>query len=101
MQRMINTHIEAGKIGRQIADQVLDYQRRLGDSSSDSSPVPEHTLAQMVSEPLRNDPILASSILTPLITPTTRNGSLPSYNNMRSTVTAATVSDHGKTINNF
>lgn len=34
MQRMINTHIEASKIGRQIADQVLDYQRRLGDSSS-------------------------------------------------------------------
>lgn len=31
---MINTHIEASKIGRQIADQVLDYQRRLGDASS-------------------------------------------------------------------
>lgn len=34
MQRMINTHIEASKIGRQIADQVLDYQRRVGDISS-------------------------------------------------------------------
>lgn len=34
MQRMINTHIEASKIGRQIADQVLDYQRRMGDVSS-------------------------------------------------------------------
>lgn len=34
MHRMINTHIEASKIGRQIADQVLDYQRRMGDASS-------------------------------------------------------------------
>lgn len=31
---MINTHIEASKIGRQIAVQVLDYHRRAGDSSS-------------------------------------------------------------------
>lgn len=34
MHRMINTHIEASKIGRQIAVQVLDYHRRAGDSSS-------------------------------------------------------------------
>lgn len=34
MNRMINTHIEASKIGRQIADQVLDFQRRMGDVSS-------------------------------------------------------------------
>lgn len=34
MQRMINTHIEASKIGRQIAEQVMDFQRRLGDVSS-------------------------------------------------------------------
>lgn len=38
MTRMINTHIEASKIGRQIAEQVLDYQRRMGDGSSGSSP---------------------------------------------------------------
>jgi hypothetical protein len=31
---MINNHVEAAKIGRQIAEQVLDYQRRVGDSSS-------------------------------------------------------------------
>lgn len=67
MQRMINTHIEASKIGRQIAEQVLDYQRRLGDVSSgnkriafiefvitfssikDSSPDPDPTLAQTIS----------------------------------------------------
>lgn len=34
MHRMINTHIEASKIGRQIAVQVLDHHRRAGDSSS-------------------------------------------------------------------
>lgn len=34
IQRMINTQVEASKIGRQIADQVLDNQRRGGDTSS-------------------------------------------------------------------
>jgi aryl hydrocarbon receptor nuclear translocator-like protein 1 len=34
-QRMINTHIEASKIGSQIAEQVLDHQRRMGESSGD------------------------------------------------------------------
>lgn len=34
MQRMISTHVEASKIGRQIADEVLDNQRRGGDISS-------------------------------------------------------------------
>jgi aryl hydrocarbon receptor nuclear translocator-like protein 1 len=34
MNRMLHTHIEASKIGRQIADQVLDYQRRMGEMSS-------------------------------------------------------------------
>ena len=50
MTRMINTHIEASKIGRQIAEQVLDYQRRLGDASPDSSSSdPDPTLAQTIS----------------------------------------------------
>lgn len=40
MQRMINTHVEASKIGRQIAEQVMDLQRR-GESSSGSSPDPD------------------------------------------------------------
>lgn len=40
IQRMINSHVEASKIGRQIAEQVLDHQRRIGDSSSESSPNP-------------------------------------------------------------
>lgn len=50
MTRMINTHIEASKIGRQIAEQVLDYQRRMGDASPDSSSSdPDPTLAQTIS----------------------------------------------------
>ncbi|CRL00054.1 CLUMA_CG013341, isoform B [Clunio marinus] len=49
MQRMINTHIEASKIGRQIAEQVMDYQRRIGDASSGSSPDPDPTLVQSAS----------------------------------------------------
>lgn len=41
MQRMINTHVEAGKIGRQIAEQVMDSQKRCEGSSSASSPDPD------------------------------------------------------------
>ncbi|XP_057669330.1 protein cycle isoform X2 [Diorhabda carinulata] len=40
MHLLINNHIEVSKIGRQIADQVIDSQRR-GDSSCSNSPVPE------------------------------------------------------------
>nr|BAJ16354.1 CYCLE [Thermobia domestica] len=39
MQRLISSHVEASKIGQQIADEVLDAQRR-GDSSTGSSPSP-------------------------------------------------------------
>lgn len=39
MQRLINNHVEASKIGRQIAEEVLDSQKRGGDlSSGESSP---------------------------------------------------------------
>lgn len=41
MQRMINSHVEASKIGRQIAEQVMDSQRRCEESSSASSPDPD------------------------------------------------------------
>lgn len=41
MQRIISTHVEASKIGRQIAEQVMDSQRQGGDSSSGSSPDPD------------------------------------------------------------
>lgn len=38
MQRMINTHIEASKIGRQIAEQVMDLQKQGRDSPINDSP---------------------------------------------------------------
>ncbi|NP_001107795.1 CYCLE [Tribolium castaneum] len=38
IQRLINTHVEASKIGRQIAEQVMDSQRRGGELSSGGSP---------------------------------------------------------------
>lgn len=43
MTRLINSHVEASKIGRQIAEEVLDLQRRNGDSPSpNSTPSPVH-----------------------------------------------------------
>ncbi|CAG9770479.1 unnamed protein product [Ceutorhynchus assimilis] len=47
IQTMINSHVEAGKIGRQIAEQVMDSQRRNADSCS-NSPDPESTLPNLV-----------------------------------------------------
>lgn len=41
MQHIINTHVEASKIGRQIVEQVMDSQKRSGDSSSSNSPDPD------------------------------------------------------------
>jgi hypothetical protein len=53
MQRLISTHVEASKIGRQIAEEVLDSQRRGGDSSSESSPSPdtEKALPSQITQP--------------------------------------------------
>lgn len=34
IQQMINTHLEASKIGQQVADQAMDYQRRIDDTSA-------------------------------------------------------------------
>nr|CAD7401740.1 unnamed protein product [Timema cristinae] len=41
IQRLISTHMEVSKIGRQIAEEALDSQRKGEDSSPDSSPSPE------------------------------------------------------------
>lgn len=40
LERLISSHVEVSKIGRQIAEEVLDLQRRCEDSSSGSSPGP-------------------------------------------------------------
>ncbi|XP_070510756.1 basic helix-loop-helix ARNT-like protein 1 isoform X2 [Cardiocondyla obscurior] len=40
LERLISSHVEVSKIGRQIAEEVLDLQRRGEDSSSGSSPRP-------------------------------------------------------------
>ncbi|KAG5329480.1 BMAL1 protein, partial [Acromyrmex charruanus] len=40
LERLISSHVEVSKIGRQIAEEVLDLQRRGEDSSSGSSPGP-------------------------------------------------------------
>lgn len=37
MTRLISSHVEASKIGRQIAEEVMDLQRKSGDSSSPQS----------------------------------------------------------------
>ena len=58
MQRLISTHVEASKIGRQIAEEVLDSQRRGGDSSSDSSPSPEAENALPVVQPATAEVLL-------------------------------------------
>ncbi|EAL39880.3 AGAP005655-PA [Anopheles gambiae str. PEST] len=103
IQRMINSHVEASKIGRQIAEQVLDHQRRVGDSSSESSPNPnEPTLQPAFSSALSeanhsNDAITSgdhsmvtstgvspSSMAVVPPTVTTRiNGTLPGYSHVQ------------------
>lgn len=43
LERLISSHVEVSKIGRQIAEEVLDLQKRGEDSSSGSSPGPAVT----------------------------------------------------------
>lgn len=38
---MINTHIEASKIGRQIAEEAMDSQKQGSESPPDNSPTPD------------------------------------------------------------
>ncbi|XP_043784597.1 aryl hydrocarbon receptor nuclear translocator-like protein 1 isoform X1 [Apis laboriosa] len=50
LERLISSHVEVSKIGRQIAEEVLDLQRRGEDSSSGSSPGPESALLNTESQ---------------------------------------------------
>lgn len=88
MHRIINTHVEASKIGRQIAEQVLDYQRRISDSSAESSPDPDSHSAN----PSLNVSSGENSISGGELGGERRmhqsvmqrpNGTLPTYNHMR------------------
>ncbi|XP_035918129.1 aryl hydrocarbon receptor nuclear translocator-like protein 1 isoform X1 [Anopheles stephensi] len=103
IQRMINSHVEAGKIGRQIAEQVLDHQRRVGDSSSESSPNPNEptmqpTFSSALSETNHSNDALTSgehsmvtstgvspssiAVVPPAVT-TRINGTLPGYSHVQ------------------
>ncbi|XP_055602290.1 basic helix-loop-helix ARNT-like protein 1 [Uranotaenia lowii] len=107
IQRMINSHVEASKIGRQIAEQVLDHQRRIGDSSSESSPDPVEPVIPQNFNPafqdaasnLSSEAVAAvertlaasSSDMSPTSSaagagapPQRVNGTLPGYNHVRS-----------------
>ncbi|CAH1108080.1 unnamed protein product [Psylliodes chrysocephalus] len=68
MHLLINNQLEVSKIGRQIADQVLDSQKRGGDSSSESSPDPEpsFSLPTVAVEPhiLEEDEQIQNTALT-------------------------------------
>nr|XP_022917453.1 protein cycle isoform X2 [Onthophagus taurus] len=58
MQRLINNHVEASKIGRQIAEQVMDSQRRVEENSSGGSPDPDSESTIQVT----NDSHISTSI---------------------------------------
>lgn len=64
MQRLISTHVEASKIGRQIAEEVLDSQRRGGDSSSDNSPSPDAEKAVTPQVTQSSEEVLAHHFIT-------------------------------------
>ncbi|XP_059614097.1 protein cycle isoform X2 [Phlebotomus argentipes] len=91
MHRMINTHIEASKIGRQIAEQVLDHQRRVGDSSSESSPDPETTETNphqhiAMSESSISNSEMALDRRTAPPNEQRLNGTLPGYSQVRNNI---------------
>jgi hypothetical protein len=73
MQRLISTHVEASKIGRQIAEEVLDSQRHGGDSSSDGSPSPDAErslppqITQSTAEVLAHQFMKSQMVFTPSI----------------------------------
>lgn len=52
IHRIINNQVETSKIGCQIAEQVLDSQRR-GDESSSTSPDPESSLSLPTTQVIR------------------------------------------------
>ncbi|XP_055631191.1 basic helix-loop-helix ARNT-like protein 1 isoform X2 [Toxorhynchites rutilus septentrionalis] len=104
IQRIINSHVEASKIGRQIAEIVLDTQRRIGESSTESSPNPADVVLPQKFNPSGQDANSLSSEVAAAVectlvsesvvssvssgeaaTTQRNNGSLPEYGHVRKT----------------
>ncbi|XP_058465192.1 basic helix-loop-helix ARNT-like protein 1 isoform X2 [Malaya genurostris] len=117
IQRIIHSHVEASKIGRQIAEQVMDRQRRTGDSSTESSPDPADVnipqnfqpIAQEVSS-LSSEAVLtvertlaASARVSPASSaggvPASQrvNGTLPGYQHVRNNSIISPEAPHTQT----
>lgn len=52
MQHIINTHLEASKIGQQVADRAMELQRRIDDSSADESTQPHEEMLSITTQQL-------------------------------------------------
>ncbi|XP_026675796.1 protein cycle [Diaphorina citri] len=91
MQRLITSHVEASKIGRQIAEAVLDMQRR-ETSSSNSTPSPTNA-AETLSDLLQNHG-LETRGGNPLISPLLSDVSRGDYSMVRNNVVLSSSSCH-------
>ncbi|XP_076241212.1 basic helix-loop-helix ARNT-like protein cyc isoform X3 [Calliopsis andreniformis] len=78
LERLISSHVEVSKIGRQIAESVLDSQRRGEDSPSGSSPGPGPEAALLNTE--SQITTTASPDRVQDVTPVTRGSSNSSSN---------------------
>ncbi|GLG98698.1 Period circadian protein [Gryllus bimaculatus] len=105
IQCLIKTHVEASKIGRQIAEAVLDTQRRGSDSSSGvGSPSPGADTFFGV-QPLSNlEPQISTSAVMGdrqqpnrfmMLRPNHNNNNPSSFNNIRNNVQLSGASDPG------
>ncbi|KAK7863688.1 hypothetical protein R5R35_003076 [Gryllus longicercus] len=105
IQCLIKTHVEASKIGRQIAEAVLDTQRRGSDSSSGvGSPSPGADTFFGV-QPLSNlEPQISTSAVVGdrqqpnrfmMLRPNHNNNNPSSFNNIRNNVQLSGASDPG------
>ncbi|CAH1970499.1 unnamed protein product [Acanthoscelides obtectus] len=89
IQMMINNHIEASKIGRQVAEQVLDSQRIRCESSSGSSPDPDES---SLSLPMTSGESHISTNLQTDRTDGIRNYGLhPNFHDIRNNVSLSSV----------
>ncbi|XP_063241156.1 protein cycle isoform X2 [Bacillus rossius redtenbacheri] len=103
MQRLISTHMEVSKIGRQIAEEVLDSQRRSCESSPNSSPSPPEAGPMQVAPGTESPNSLSNSSDQNSQPQQRMRGSLhrpnsntsPMFNNIRNNVQLSEASDPG------